>query len=271
MDDRKPAGIVAAGPVLIRLVDVACGYGRRTILEHIDVELPRQGILAFVGANGSGKTTLLRVLLGLLRPSAGRIEYGSGPDGRQGAPRVGYVPQTDVSEVLFPVTALEVVLMGLTPATSPFARPSARQREAARAALALLEVDGLERQQFRSLSGGQRQRVLLARGLVTEPELLVLDEPVRGLDFGSSATLVALLVRLARERRMLAVVATHSLDLVANHADSVALFSGGRVRAGPAAQIMTDAVLSEFHGRPLRVHVVDGQRVVVASESDREP
>ena len=254
------------GASCLRLVDVACGYGRRTVLEHVDLEVPRQGIVAFVGPNGSGKTTLLRLLLGLIAPRAGRVEHAPGPDGRPAPPRVGYVPQTDVSEVLFPVTALEVVLMGLTPGLGPVARPSARHEQAALAALARLNVEALAPRQFRSLSGGQRQRVLLARGLVGEPELLVLDEPVRGLDFGSSATLVALIARLARERRMVAVVATHSLDLVANHAGHVALFREGRVRAGPAAEIMTDAVLSEFHGRPLRVHVVGGQRVVVAPE-----
>jgi ABC-type Mn2+/Zn2+ transport system ATPase subunit len=255
----------------LRLVGVRCGYDRRTVLQDVTLDVPRRGVMAFVGPNGAGKTTLLRVLLGLLRPSAGNIEYGAGPDGRPAPPRVGYVPQTDISEVLFPVTALEVVLMGLTPATGLFARPTAQHRQAATAALALLAVDGLAQQQFRSLSGGQRQRVLLARGLVSEPELLVLDEPVRGLDFGSSATLVALIARLAHERQMVAVVATHSLDLVANHADHVALFKAGHVRAGPAAQIMTDPVLSEFHGRPLRVHVVDGQRVVVAADAGDRP
>ena len=256
-----------AEPFRLRLADVACGYGRRTILEHVDLQIPRQGIVACVGPNGAGKTTLLRVVLGLLRPLAGRVEYGAGPDGRPSPPRTGYVPQTDLSEVLFPVTALEVVLMGLTPGLGPVARPSARHVEAARGALERLDVLPLAPRHFRSLSGGQRQRVLLARGLVGQPELLVLDEPVRGLDFASSAALVALIAKLASERHMVAVVATHSLDLVANHADHVALFRAGRVRAGPADEVMTDAVLSEFHGQPLRVHEVDGQRVVVAART----
>ncbi len=253
-----PDARAGAAPRL-RLVGVACGYGRRRILHDVHLEVPGRGVLALVGPNGSGKTTLLRVLLGLLRPLAGRIEA---PAGRP--PRVGYVPQTDMSEVLFPVSALEVVIMGLAPSRAPVGRLSAGEREAARRALVLLGVEDLAGRAFRDLSGGQRQRVLLARGLVADPELLVLDEPVRGLDLASSAALVDTLVRLARERGLSVVVATHSLDLVANHADHVALFRDGTVRSGPAAAIMTDAALSEFLGRAVRVRTVGGQRVVVA-------
>jgi ABC-type Mn2+/Zn2+ transport system ATPase subunit len=253
-----PAGGVPAAP-RVRLVDVACGYDRRVVLRDVRLDVPARGVLALVGPNGSGKTTLLRVLLGLLRPLAGRIEL---PGGR--LPRLGYVPQTDVSEVLVPVSALEVVLMGLVPVRPLLGRLAAADRAAGHAALEAMGLGGLEERPFRDLSGGQRQRVLLARGLVADPELLVLDEPVRGLDVGSSAALVATLVRLARERGMSVVVATHSLDLVANHADHVALVGDGRVRSGPAAEIMTDAVLSEFHGRPMHVARVQGQRVVVA-------
>jgi ABC-type Mn2+/Zn2+ transport system ATPase subunit len=247
----------AAAP-RVRLVDVACGYDRRPVLRDVRLDVPAQGVLALVGPNGSGKTTLLRVLLGLLPPLEGRVEL---PGGR--APRLGYVPQTDLSEVLIPVCALEVVLMGLVPARPLLGRLPAADRAAGRAALEVMGLAGLAERPFRDLSGGQRQRVLLARGLVDDPELLVLDEPVRGLDVGSSATLVATLVSLARERGLSIVVATHSLDLVANHADHVALVGGGSVRSGPAAEIMTDAVLTEFHGRPMHVAVVQGQRVVV--------
>lgn len=237
---------------------MSCGYGRRLVLKDVSLEIPRGAVVALVGPNGSGKTTLLRLLLGLLPPRTGRIVSSEGR-----APRAGYVPQVDVSEVLFPVTALEVVLMGLTPILGLIQRPGPAHRERARAALARLDVDALSQHPFRELSGGQRQRVLLARGLVADPELLVLDEPVRGLDFASSAALVTEILALARERGMGVVVATHSLDLVANHADYVALFKDGRVTAGPAAEIVTGPVLTEFHGRPVEVHEVGGQRVVV--------
>jgi len=251
----------AAAP-LVRLTGVSCGYERHVVLTGVSLELHRRHVLALVGPNGAGKTTLLRTLLGLLPVRAGSIEHGEGH-----APRIGYVPQTDISEVLFPVTGLEVVLMGLTPQLRLLQRPRAADRQAARDALARFDVGDLSERQFRSLSGGQRQRVLLARGLVGKPELLVLDEPVRGLDVASSTVLVELMVGLARQHGIAIVVATHSLDLVANHADDVALVRHGVVRAGPAEQVMTSAVLTEFHGLPVHVHEVDGQRVVLAGKA----
>jgi ABC-type Mn2+/Zn2+ transport system ATPase subunit len=251
------------GP-LVRLCGVSCGYDRRVVLHDVDLDLASGAVTALVGANGSGKTTLLRVLLGLLPALAGRVEYaGARP------PRVGYVPQVDLSEVLFPVSALDVVLMGLTPQLGWLTRPRAEHRRAARSALETFGVGDLGPLPFRDLSGGQRQRVLLSRGVVADPELLVLDEPVRGLDFASSATLVETISELAQERGMAVVVATHSLDLVANRADHVALLRRGEFRAGPADEIVTSTVLSEVHGRPITVREVAGQRVVLTDEATR--
>jgi ABC-type Mn2+/Zn2+ transport system ATPase subunit len=232
------------------------------VLSDVSLEIPAGAVVALVGPNGAGKTTLLRVLLGLLAPREGKLVSVHGR-----ALRAGYVPQVDASEVLFPVTAMEVVLMGLTPVLGLFQRPGQAHKDRAHAALARLAVEQLANHAFRDLSEGQRQRVLLARGLVADPELLVLDEPVRGLDLASSAALTREILGLARERNMGIVVATHSLDLVANHADHVALFKDGRVTAGPADEIMTSQVLTEFHGQPVEVHQVGGQRVVVPGET----
>lgn len=220
--------------------------------------MPRGAVTALIGANGSGKTTLLRVVLGLLPPRAGALAWDGGRK-----PLVGSVPQVDASEVRFPVTAREVVAMGRTPLRRLLAPADAADRRAVEAALERMEVAHLADRPFRDLSGGQRQRVLLARGVVADPALLVLDEPVRGLDFAASAALLDRMVDYAAERGAAVVVATHALDLVANAADIVALVKDGRVTSGPAAAVMTSEGLTAFHGRPVVIAEVEGRRVVV--------
>lgn len=267
MSESAPAGAPrreggargTAGEPLLRVTDLAAGYVRGVdVLSEVSLSVASGELTALVGRNGSGKTTLLRALLGLLPVRRGGVVFADGA-----RPRTGYVPQADRSELRFPVSALDVVLMGLTPGLGAWRRPGAAGRAAARASLERFGVADLAPKRFADLSGGQRQRVLLARALVHDPQLLVLDEPVRGLDLPSAANLVRLLVREARESGLAVLVATHSLDLVANHADAVALFRAGRCRFGPAREIFTDAVLSEHHDAPVIVREVEGQRVVL--------
>jgi len=244
---------------LASLAGVSAGYRRGTVLSQVDLTIPAAQVTALVGVNGSGKTTLLRVLLGLLPPRAGQVQ--------RPAAGVGYVPQIDRSEGLMPVTAEQVVMMGLTPALGAVRGPTRTDRQAVLTALEHFGAADLAPHLFGALSGGQRQRVLLSRALVARPSMLVLDEPVRGLDLGSSAALVTRLRSLAHDEGLGVVVATHSLDLVANHADQVALFKHGRVRAGAAEQIFTDTVLGEHFGCAVHVGEVAGHRVVVPGKA----
>lgn len=257
MSERRPLLVVDG---------LRAGYGRRDVLDHVSLVVPERAVTALVGANGSGKTTLLRVVLGLLPVRGGRVECTLGV-----RPRMGYVPQIDTSEVLFPVQVLEVVLMGLTGRLGPLRRPGASDRQAAHEALTLMRVDDLADEPFRDLSGGQRQRVLLARAIVSRPELLVLDEPVRGLDLASAAQLMRAIGRLSAQRHMTVLMATHELSHVANHADHVALFKGGKVESGAAREIFTDEVLTRFHDTPVRVREVEGQRVVLPGRAPEPP
>ena len=244
--------------VLVRAENISYRYRREDVLRDVSLSVPRGSVTALVGSNGSGKTTFLRLAVGLLRPRSGRIVHPAGS-----RPKVGWVPQVDDSEVLYPVTALQVVLMGLTPGLGWFGRRGAAGKERSLRSLARFDVADLASKRFRDLSGGQRQRILLARALVDEPELLVLDEPVRGLDFTSAVGLVKTITDLASERQLAVLVATHSLDLVANHAAQVALFKEGRVQAGPVDEIFNDALLSEYHDAAVHVGRVAGHRVVV--------
>jgi ABC-type Mn2+/Zn2+ transport system ATPase subunit len=186
---------------LARTQDLAAGYGRLPAIEYVTFEVDVRERVALLGPNGGGKTTLLRVLLGELRPMHGRVEING---------RAATVPQTERSRLDFPVSALDVALMGALPRLPWWKRPGGADRELAREALERVGVAGRADDTFGDLSGGQRQRVLIARGLVQDAELLLLDEPFSGLDVPAAQGLESLIAELAREGRGV-VIATHDL------------------------------------------------------------
>ena len=194
MRDLSDDPVVAArGPAL--------GYGRRAVVTGVDFEVGAGERLAILGPNGGGKTTLIRAITGELAPMAGELTV---------ARRVGLVAQTERSRLDYPVSALDVALMGTIPNLPWWRLPGRADRERALDALRAVGLGDRARATFGDLSGGQRQRVLLARALVQEAEILMLDEPYRGLDLESTAILDALVDDLA-DRGVAVLVATHDL------------------------------------------------------------
>lgn len=181
----------------------AIGY-TTPLLSSLHLRLAQGEALFVVGPNGGGKSTLVKTLIGVLKPLAGRVEF---PSGR---PRIGYVPQRERFDPVFPFCALDVVALGLVPSLHPWQRLSAQHYQRARMALAEFDVAELAQRPFRELSGGQQQRVLLARAVATDPELIVLDEPLAALDRASTAAIERKLAALKQENRTLVVI-THSL------------------------------------------------------------
>jgi ABC-type Mn2+/Zn2+ transport system ATPase subunit len=179
--------------------------------------------VAVLGSNGSGKTTLLRGLLGFLPPLAGRVE-------RRPDLRIGYVPQRETLDPLYPLSASQVAQMGSW-RDLPFWRlAGARERSRTRAALEACRASELASQRYAELSGGQRQRVLLARALASDPELLLLDEPTAGIDPATERSIFDLL-RSLREARGLSIwIVTHHVHALAGRADRTLILSDGRVR-----------------------------------------
>jgi ABC-type Mn2+/Zn2+ transport system ATPase subunit len=186
---------------LARTSELAAGYGHGAAIEDVTFEVDAGQRVALLGPNGGGKTTLLRVLLGELKPMRGTVEV---------AARCATVPQTERSRLDFPVSALDVALMGALPRLPWWSRPGAADRRAAHAALERVGVGGRAEHTFGELSGGQRQRVLIARGLVQDARLLLLDEPFAGLDMPAARDLESLIAELAAEGRGI-VIATHDL------------------------------------------------------------
>lgn len=167
----------AEAPVIIRLRDVSYAFdGPRRILEDVNLDVRRGELLLVEGPNGSGKTTLMRLLLGLLKPTSGSITY-LGPDGRPTSRlSMGYLPQKSAVDSRFPITVSEVVESAL------LARKGAHRREAVAEALRTVRLTDYATSPLGNLSGGQVQRALLARAIVSRPEVLVLDEPLSYLD-----------------------------------------------------------------------------------------
>jgi ABC-type Mn2+/Zn2+ transport system ATPase subunit len=222
---------------LLRVEGLAAGYDGPPVIDDVTFELRAGERIGVLGPNGGGKSTLFRVLLGEIEPMRGSV---------WGADRFGFVPQTERSRLDYPVSALDVALMG-TLSRVPWWRPTGRsERRAARAALARVDLAGLADRRFGELSGGQRQRVLVARALVQDAPVLLLDEPFTGVDRPSAELLESLLADLAGEGRGI-LIATHDLDQVLAW-DEVLCLNRRQVAFGRPEATLTRHVLELTYG-----------------------
>ncbi|MBI3945059.1 MAG: ABC transporter ATP-binding protein [Armatimonadetes bacterium] len=253
-------GVPAPGPALVRFTGAAFGYGRHRVLSDLSFAIHAGDYLGIVGPNGAGKTTLLKGVLGVLRPQSGRVErrHSEGRD-----LRFGYVPQINTVDETYPLTALDVALMGRYGRIGPVRRPGKEDRQAALEALEQVGIADLARRLYRDLSGGQRQRVLMARALACEPDILVLDEPTNDMDIAAESATMELIGRLHREERLAILLVSHMLNLVAAHARQIAFLGVGRFEALPAARAVTARHLERLYGTRVSVAECDGRRVVL--------
>ena len=238
---------------LIAAEGLAAGYDGTVAISGVEFSLGEGQTLALLGPNGGGKTTLLRALLGELTPLAGTLNV---------AARCGTVPQTERSRLDYPVSALDVATMGTLPRLPWWRRPGRGEREAAAAALDRVGLRALAQQTFGRLSGGQRQRVLIARALVQDAGVLLLDEPFSGLDRPSSEGLEALIGELAGEGRGI-VIATHDLEQ-ARACDLVLCINKSQVACGKPDRVLDDlGVLEATYGGAVVEIPGGGGRVIL--------
>jgi ABC-type Mn2+/Zn2+ transport system ATPase subunit len=247
---------------LIRLESAVIGY-RTPLLPPIDLVVSAGTTLGVLGPNGAGKTALLKSLLGLLPLLGGKRIL---PLGR--SPRIGYVPQRDRLDMSWPLSVLDVVLMGRVPLVGPIKRYSAKDRSAARDALSEIGVGDLAERPLHALSGGQHQKVLIARAIAAEPELLVLDEPTSAMDPAAERILLELVQRLKAAHNLSVVLVTHQLTAVAGFATEVALVDRERqlFEVGPAEKMIDPQRLGRLYGREVRVAKVGNRTAVVIGD-----
>jgi ABC-type Mn2+/Zn2+ transport system ATPase subunit len=241
---------MVADPVdLIQLRAAEIGY-KKPILPPIDLTIRSGERIAILGPNGAGQSTLLRTIIGTIPVLAGAMDY---PLGRR--PTMGYVPQSHQPDPAFPLTTHEVVIMGRYPALGVARRPRKMDHDATSREIELVGLAKQEWLPFRQLSGGQRQRALVARALVGQPELLVLDEPTSELDPAAEHGLLHLVDKLAADHKTCVLFVTHQISAAAGFAAEVVLINhhAGVVDHGPAPDLLTSEKLSRLYGLPIEV------------------
>ncbi len=231
-----------AGPPAIEVEHLSIGYHEEQVLRDIDLSVTKGSLVGLIGPNGSGKSTLFKTMTGLLQPWSGRVLINGRP-GKPG-PDVAYVPQTETVDWSFPVTAGQVVMMGRYPRLGIIRWPRARDHEVVAHALEQVGMGNFRDRQIGQLSGGQRQRVFLARALAQEPSILLLDEPVSGVDATTQHQIFELLDKLCQQG-VTTIVASHDLSCVAQRFDHVLLLNRTVHGYGPPEEVLTQELLNQ--------------------------
>jgi ABC-type Mn2+/Zn2+ transport system ATPase subunit len=250
---QRPA--ITSSNVAVLVKDLCAGYFGRDVLDEVSFEVTEGEFIGIIGPNGSGKSTLLKVIAGLLPAKCGLVQVFGMQPSPQVQHLIGYVPQSEAINWSFPVTVMDVVLMGTYAKLGFFHKPGAPERAAAAKAIEQVGMSAYAETQIGQLSGGQQQRVFVARALVQQPKLMLLDEPIAGVDATTQHAIFTLLEDLQR-RGTTILATTHDLSCVAEWFDKVLCLNHRVIAYGPPNEVLTSETLSETFGSHVLVSAV---------------
>ncbi len=241
--DKKP---------LVAFQGVTCGYQKKIVFRNLSLEIYPGQFVGLVGPSGTGKSTLLKLILGIVPALSGTVSVSGSRVDQGSPPRIGYVPQIETVDWEFPVTVEQVVAMGFYRESSRLPWLTKNERSRIHALLDQLGIGSYANRHIKALSGGEQQRVFLARALVGNPQLLVLDEPTSGVDLKTQHAILHLLGELNR-KGVTILLTTHDLNAVARHLPWVICFNQKIIAQGPPEEIFTSAALSRTYDSEMSV------------------
>jgi ABC-type Mn2+/Zn2+ transport system ATPase subunit len=253
-------------PLSVNLNGVWAGYQKRPILHDVTLSIAAGDFVGVIGPNGCGKSTLLKVMLGLVKPVRGEVHIGDMTP-EKARKRVGYLPQLTQIDFNFPATVWDVVLMGRYGRLGMARMPQADDRKAALAAIEQVGLNAQAKLPIGQLSGGQRQRAFIARALAQEPDLLILDEPITGVDVTTQHALSHLLEEL-NHQGITIISTTHDLNCVASSFNRVVCLNNRLVANGSPEAVLNQSILNETFGSHLLM--AGGDRLLSVHEHDDE-
>lgn len=255
-NDSELEGMTTMTKPLVELEDISFQYDYTEVLRHISLTINDGDFLALLGPNGSGKSTLLKIILGLLKPSSGKVKlFGEPAEKFKHREWIGYVSQkSNAFNSGFPATVYEVVRSGLTTKVGLFKRFPKNTNDLVEEALQAVDMTAFKTRNIGELSGGQQQRVFIARALISKPKLLILDEPTVGIDHKNVQAFYDLLTELNKAHGITMLLVTHDVDTVAANISHVAClnqtihFHGGK----EDFETMPQEALESWHGHSVR-------------------
>jgi zinc/manganese transport system ATP-binding protein len=252
---------------VLRLDRLTVSLGGREVLREVSFSVGRGEFTGVIGSNGAGKTTLLRAILGLQRPSSGRIDLRTNRGSRQKR-SIGYVPQKVLLDPDLPLRARDLVALGIDGHRFGVPLPSRRRAAIVEDMLHAVDAGHFADARVGDLSGGEQQRVLIAHALISRPQLLLLDEPLANLDLRSSQEIVKLLGTIATEQHVAILLSAHELNPLLPVMDRVVYLAAGRAVSGSVDEVIREDVLSRLYGQHVDVLHMHGRILVVAGEED---
>ena len=208
---------------VIEVKDLSYKYDKEYIFENVDFDIYKGEFVGIIGANGTGKSTLIKLILGQLKPDKGSVKFmGVESYKSKGLCKIGYVPQVGLSRGIdFPATCEEIVMMNLYKDVGRFRFPKKEHKDRVLEALEIVSMGDMVHRKFSELSGGQQQRVVIAKALVNNPEILILDEPTTGIDHNSEKVLYELLEKLYREKNITILMISHDLEKIKKYSSKL--------------------------------------------------
>jgi len=251
---------------VITLENVKLSLGGRKILDGINLSINEGEFVAILGPNGAGKSTLLKLLLGLYKPTSGKISILGKPP-KRGNKDIGYAPQHRTLEAELALRAKDIVGFGLDGNQWGIALPDKKREKHIEQALDEVDMVRLANQPVGKLSGGEQQRLLIAQALLTHPKILILDEPLSNLDIVHSESIVSLVTKIARNRKMTVLLVTHDVNMLLPVIDQVLYMANGHSAIGKPDEVITSEKLSALYGSKIEVIKAQGRLFVVGEES----
>jgi zinc/manganese transport system ATP-binding protein len=257
--------MMATQDPVISLEHIEVQLGGRPILQDVSLSIKQGEFIVILGPNGAGKTTLIKLLLGLVKPSACSVRL-LGQTPRGGLREIGYVPQRRTLDVEMSLRGRDLVGFGLDGHRWGIGLPSRRRKEKIDRALQEVDTLHLADAPVGQLSGGEQQRLLIAQALISDPRLLLLDEPLANLDLAHQQEVASLVDKVCRERGVTVLLVSHDINPLLQFTDRVIFLANNHTAIGPVAEVITSATLSRLYGSMVEVVFAKGRYFVVGAE-----